>query len=73
MKSAYLALALLAATPALAQNEEIIVTGSRRSGSLQAQEVQLPVITLRRAADFLVQPAHHHRQGQLPQLADLIQ
>jgi hypothetical protein len=58
MKTAVLAMALLAAAPALAQNEEIIVTGSRRAGSFQAQEVQLPAITLRRAADFLVQPVH---------------
>lgn len=56
MKTALLAMAMLAAAPALAQNEEIIVTGSRRAGSLQAQEVQLPAVTLRRAADFLVQP-----------------
>ena len=56
MRTAYLAMLLLTAAPALAQNEEIIVTGSRRAGSLQAPEVQLPAITLRRAADFLVQP-----------------
>ena len=52
MRTAYLAMLLLTAAPALAQNEEIIVTGSRRAGSLQAPEVQLPAITLRRAADF---------------------
>lgn len=56
MKSRILLLALLLSAPALAQNEEIVVTGSRRAGYPAAQEVQLPTITLRRAADFLVQP-----------------
>jgi hypothetical protein len=49
--AALTAVALPALTaPALAQ-EEIIVTASKRSA-----QVQLPVVTLKRTADFLVQP-----------------
>ena len=53
--TAFIVTALALATPALAQLDEVVVTGSRISGDDYSR---IPAVVLERRADFLVQQVH---------------